>query len=640
MTNSEVYTKVFELCNENKLEEAYNFISDFLKNNKNINKELNDELIYRRALIDFSGLKKFDTQTKEDFEHLISKKNKYYNDSLVLLTLLCDELGETASVIIYGEKALSVTTTLQLDVTFALARAYMSKDSNESKLKALSYNNKCIELIDDDTENACDIYLCRAENYIILNQFEKAFEEIDSTIIQFGHCAKQYFLKARCYFEKYNYDKLDDKSLLQEAEKFAKISIEYEPDNFYYLNLLSIIYIFLEKEDESIKIVEKIYDGEYKHLEIIKRFNKLKKFYKSINYIKNVENYQESWKLMFSLGNIYQETNELELAIKYYNEAYKISKLTSFVSEISKIYADLEKDVENYNFLLENINVQEDGALYFLLANAALKCNKSYEEVLDYYEKSYKAGFLSKLEYYGIYCDYAPVNNKMKKYIKSQYGKRLKENPTWVKQKMAVRLLYGENGFKQNLKKSRRILDSCIEDQNDDSCVFSLLARNYELTNQFKDAFTIYKSAYELVTMEKPFTCDCSYGYYAHALINGIGCEVNEELAKKVILESIDQRKSGQCSHTIYYYTYFALKKEEGFDLEVALEHLKHNYSFYRYEISRIAYLQKVAKLLNIELPLINELIEDGKKQYSKKELEYLNKCQSLEIIKPFWKDI
>ena len=135
--------------------------------------------------------------------------------------------GETASVIIYGEKALSVTTTLQLDVTFALARAYMSKDSNESKLKALSYNNKCIELIDDDTENACDIYLCRAENYIILNQFEKAFEEIDSTIIQFGHCAKQYFLKARCYFEKYNYDKLDDKSLLQEAEKFAKISVEY-----------------------------------------------------------------------------------------------------------------------------------------------------------------------------------------------------------------------------------------------------------------------------------------------------------------------------------------------------------------------------------------------------------------------------
>ena len=140
--------------------------------------------------------------------------------------------------------------------------------------------------------------------------------------------------------------------------------------------------------------------------------------------------------------------------------------------------------------------------------------------------------------------------------------------------------------------------------------------------------------------MSKVIDCDCGYGYYAHALLNGIGCEQNEEEAKLAILDAINRMDKFTCSHVVTYYAYFTLSGDDRFNPNKAIELLEFNYPFYRYDISRVVYLQKVLQKENKKSSKLDSLVSDLDKYYTKEEIKYYKESIIEDIPRPYWKNI
>ena len=175
---------------------------------------------------------------------------------------------------------------------------------------------------------------------------------------------------------------------------------------------------------------------------------------------------------------------------------------------------------------------------------------------------------------------------------------------------MAVRYLYGENGIKQNIKKAIIKLFECRQEMPTNTCVNAILGRGFELKKNFSLAHKMYDMAYQLIEQETKPSCDCAYSYYAHSLIEGVGVKQDVEEAKSIILKAVQKFKKFICSHTAYYYAYFALQGDQKFDISKAYELLSFDYPFVRFDISRIVYLTKLEEKLRIDY--IVEADQDG----------------------------
>ena len=310
-------------------------------------------------------------------------------------------------------------------------------------------------------------------------------------------------------------------------------------------------------------------------------------------------------------------------------------------SDIIDINIELNDELDSNAMLLKLAKENPEGVIFYQLAENSFRLGTPIKKVLNYYDKAHELGYLTDIEYIDVLSDYEKPDKTITKIIKKYDRKKTYPLlPVWCKKKMAVRYLYGENGIKQNIKKAIIKLFECRQEMPANTCVNAILGRGFELKKNFSLAHKMYDMAYQLIEQETKPSCDCAYSYYAHSLIEGVGVKQDVEEAKSIILKAVQKFKKFICSHTAYYYAYFALQGDEKFDISKAYELLSFDYPFVRFDISRIVYLTKLEEKLRIRSKKLNNLLADGKDVYDKKEWKYYRKAITEDCPKPYWRNI
>ena len=331
----------------------------------------------------------------------------------------------------------------------------------------------------------------------------------------------------------------------------------------------------------------------------------------------------------------------LEEARKYYKQALEMSHENFIASDIIDINIELNDELDSNAMLLKLAKENPEGVIFYQLAENSFRLGTPIKKVLNYYDKAHELGYLTDIEYIDVLSDYEKPDKTITKIIKKCDRKKTYPLlPVWCKKKMAVRYLYGENGIKQNIKKAIIKLFECRQEMPANTCVNAILGRGFELKKNFSLAHKMYDMAYQLIEQETKPSCDCAYSYYAHSLIEGVGVKQDVEEAKSIILKAVQKFKKFICSHTAYYYAYFALQGDEKFDISKAYELLSFDYPFVRFDISRIVYLTKLEEKLRIRSKKLNNLLADGKDVYDKKEWKYYRKAITEDCPKPYWRNI
>ncbi len=633
------FIEALQLAQNQEVDKAYNMLSSILEE-----QPMNFDARYARAMIDISQIKKHSLTTINDLKLLISKKTKYTKPAFTFLALVYDGLDDIDNVIIYGEEALKKDSPFKDEVCFAIARAYARKESEPALIKALEYINMCVDM--EDTEDELNYYICKADILTSLKRLDEASETLDKIASTFGYSAVFYYIKARIAMAYYSASKSEDD--LDSVIDNATITLQYEEKDVLAKTLLIEAYTLKKDFNKALEIIDTLKDtltDEELAIEKIKVYDELNDYQKCFDIIENaLVNNTESWRLHYMKGVFFIEMDEsdenLEKALVCFKEAYNYFSNVNILRDILKINKALKKEQDNYEYLKSLLEKSNKGEICYYLADAANRIGKPHEEINRYYETAKNEGYVDEIEFMDYVCNFTEdpnfYNKEIKKYVK-KYSNKLY---VWSKKKMAVRYIYGENGFKINYKKAEKYMQECLKEESDDSCVNSLYGRLQELKRNYNLAFVHYKKAYDILKVSKVIDCDCSYGYYAHALFNGIGCEENTEEAKLAILEAINRMGKFTCSHVVCYYAYFYLSDDERFTLDKTLELLEFNYPFYRYDISRIVYLTKVLEKVNKKSSKLDELLKDNLKYYSKDEIKYYNNSIKEPLPKPYWKNI
>lgn len=627
----------FKLAEENKIEEAYDEFSKLLDNHK-----FSADARYSRAMLDISKLKKHTNETIKDLEYLIVQQTKYSKISYSFLALIYDELDQIENTIKYARLAITNKTPFVNEINFALARALARTTSIKNLEEALSLIDECLNQ-DEDSEQM-SYQMCKCDVLISLARYDLANKEIDSLVSNFGHSGLTYYLKARLALKEYN--TTQNSSLLDDVINFATIALQYEEEDYSSKILLIEAYTLSKQYQEAIKIIDsmKEYNSQEDILmEKIKVYDVAKDYQTGLSLMQEFLKDNKSWKIKYMEGAFTLEqdssVNSKEYAVECFKEAYSLFNTTGILNDIIKINRSMDKEIDSYNYLKERLSEKEDGLLYFFLAEVAYRLEKEYEEVNGYYQMAYKLGYLDENEYYDSVCNYVEDIKSLDKKIKKLEKKNLASTYVWSRRKTAIRYIFEENGYKQNLKLAKKIIQSCLNEFGTEPCTLTLMGRCLELAKKPNEAFNYYNQAYLDILEKTDIDCDCPYGYYAHAKIEGVGCEVNLDDAKIAIKKAIEINNVFTTSHIAYYYAYFYLLGDDNFDGEFAKKLLETNYPFYRYEISRIVLLSQICKKLNQKSNKLIELL-NTLNLFDKKEIKYYNDNINKTISKPYWKNI
>lgn len=628
--------EAYKLVEEEKLEEAYDAFTSLLDDKKQ-----GIDARYSRSMIDISRLKTHLDDTIDDLKYFIDKKTKYKQIAYTFLALVYDELDNIKESIYYSRLALKNNSPFPSEVMFTLARALAREGKNGDLTEALELINKC--LLDEENDNTLDYLVCKCDILTSLQKFTDAKEVTNKILTDFGYSGIYYYLKARISLKEYN--KTENKCLLKDAINDATICLQYEENDFATKTILIEAYTHSEEFDKAIETIDSLKDEvslEDFTMEKLKVYETKKDYDTGLNLIEEFLKIEESWKMYYMKGYLLynkDKANIKEMLINY-KKAYSLFPSSGILLDILNINTLLKDEQDSYDFLKNNLNNKEElGFIYFLLAEVSYKLNKSYDETRNNYYLAYRYGYLSESEYLDSVCNYTENRKELNKVLKKKEKEAIKANFAWTRRKLAIRYLYAEDGYKQNLKKARTIIESCLKDFKEDPCTLSL--HGICMHHQKEDllAYKQIKKSYELIkTIENP-ECYCSYGYYAYFNIEGFGTTKDINLAKEIILEAIKKEPVYTCSHIAYLYTYFYLTNDEKFNKDVALNLLENNYPYYRYDISRIVLLSQLTKKLNIKSNKLNELLKDINK-YSKEEIKYFNENINKEYSLPYWKNI
>lgn len=629
--------EAFKLAEENKIEEAYDKFSTLIEN-----KDFAVDARYSRAMLDISKMKKHTEDSIEDLKYLISNKTKYSKISYSFLALIYDELDQIENVIAYARLALKFNTPFVNEIKFALARSLARTNNIDNLKESLGLINDCLSNEEDAEQMSYQI--CKCDVLISLAEFDKAKIEIEKLVSDFGHSGLTYYLKSRLAIREYHYNKKID--VLKDAINFAKIALQYEEEDYSSKIILIEAYTLSKEYDEAIKVIDSMqaYNSEEDIImEKIKVYDEARNYDKGLTLIQEYLKNNESWKLRYMEGAFTLEINTTkegkEYARECFKKAYDLYPTHGIMYDIIKLNKNLNNEEDSYNLLKSKVREKNDGILYFYLAEIAYRLEKSYEEVNEYYKKSCEAGYIEPNEYYDSVCNYTKEPSAFNKQIKKLEPINLKSDYVWSRRKTAIRYIYKEDGYKQNLKKAKKIIEECINRFGEEPCTLSLMARCLELLKEYQKAYRYYERAYQKIITKEETDCDCSYGYFAHAKIEGIGTQQDLDIAKEAILKAIEINGTFTTSHIAYYYAYFYLIGDTSFDGNFAKKLLEKNYPFYRYEISRIVLLKQVCQKLNQNSSKLQELLQEINK-YSKEDLKYFNENISKDISKPFWRNI
>lgn len=645
MKKYEEFINALQYVDQGDNKSAYDKLTELINDNLELeNKTLYYDALYARASLDIANLNLHIDDSIEDLKILIANRTRYVKESYSLATLVYDHLEMPDEVIEYGTKALELNAPFTSEIAYALAKAYASRGTKSSYLEALKYIDTCIDNADEELNNVVDFLICKTDILISLNLTDQALSLIDEMMAKHGASETLYYLKSRAYYCKYDEDPVANKEYLDMAIDNLKICLQYDEKDLLAISLLVELYTIKKDKDRAFELIDKLDDGnhtEYIVLEKAKFYDEVGEYEEGRDLVLSFDKYQDNWKLVYTLGVFNKKLNNLEEARKYYKQALEMSHENFIASDIIDINIELNDELDSNAMLLKLAKENPEGVIFYQLAENSFRLGTPIKKVLNYYDKAHELGYLTDIEYIDVLSDYEKPDKTITKIIKKYDRKKTYPLlPVWCKKKMAVRYLYGENGIKQNIKKAIIKLFECRQEMPANTCVNAILGRGFELKKNFSLAHKMYDMAYQLIEQETKPSCDCAYSYYAHSLIEGVGVKQDVEEAKSIILKAIQKFKKFICSHTAYYYAYFALQGDEKFDISKAYELLSFDYPFVRFDISRIVYLTKLEEKLRIRSKKLNNLLADGKDVYDRKEWKYYRKAITEDCPKPYWRNI
>ena len=632
--------EVNKLLEEGKYEEAYDYLTTKLEEKPN-----DIQILYTRGIIDCVHIKKHIGQTILDFEYIVSKSKKLTPVLYPFLTILSDINDDHERVIKYGELCkLDEDNPMVLDINWALSRAYYLRSDYESYKIALDYINKCLAMAEEDIE---DFYYCKCEILSALDEVEELEKLLNTCYLKFGGGFNYYYLNVRLYIikirKKLNNENIDE--YITRALENADIAVTYNPEEEYKLITLKVdLYCIIKQYDKAVELVDSLnkwFDPDDVLVEKLKIYEELQD-YETVKKLSRefLENNQ-SWKIEYSLGYALEITPSTEEDLieskQLLESSYNTSKKMFIISDLYRVNKQLRKDYDNFELitplLLENPN---NGGLYNLMGETIQRLNYPYKEIIKCYELAYKYKWISEFEYLDdllpLIDNPKKLNKKLKKY--QLVSRELLSG--WMKRRIGIKYLYGENDYPINMELSKIYLEEALNEFPNVSCYHATMGRFYEFNNNHSKAIEEYDKGYLIYTKELKPLCNCAAGYLAHAYIQGIGVEKDIEKAKQIILSSIDEAREVSCSTVIYFYAYFYLNDHPEFNGLTAKELLELSYPFDRHEISRVIYLKQVNDKLNIIDKSINKRIKDVKKGIDKKAKDYLKKSLREKVSYPY----
>lgn len=634
------------LSEEGNNEEAYLFFSEVIKKEPN-----NIDAIYFRSFIDFFHLKKNILQTYRDFKLLVDKKTKYYDIILPLLVIICDDLGIVSEVLKYGSVAIEMDTPYIMDMKSIYVKALRQTNDPTKQIEAL----RLIEsLMESDEDAQLEFHLQKIDIQIKFNDLEGADKSIEKMFTVFPPNGNMYYMKGKYLLALSTVKK--EKEYVEDAKRAFEISLEFDPKLNGSRLLLAETYAIEKNIDRALEIIDgfKILlekdasDEENKMFEADLVVEKIKicevagAWEKGLEICTKYLENGDSWKVYYSLGyiqNIIATSKEELLAAKNnILKAYEVQKDIFFMPDIVTLNIILKNFEENDKLLNEAIaSNPENGLLYYLLADNTMRVDYNYDEIYSYYEKALKYGYLDQASFV---CHTSFLVEDPKTLCKKNHKILMKSNidTVWEKRKAGIRYLFGECGFKQNIELANKILKECNNLEPNEPCILTIYGRSEEFLGNAGLAFECYKKAYEIYQKEVHMTCNCASGYLAYAYLNGVGTEVNKELAKSLIKDAMEKEEGLSACVNIYHYAYFSLLNEDGFDKNKAIEYLSSNFPFDRYDITRALIMNKLCKSLGLEEKYNQSDIKKILKNLNKEYTDYYNMNKNKDIVYPYYK--
>lgn len=641
-----------QLMRDGKFEDSYNELSKIINESKGFT-----DAYYFRALIDFAHLKSNDAQTRKDLETVAKSKSRFKCSAYQLLTIIYNNETESDLVIEAGTKSLELlksadanTIPLTLDVKYSLALAYFHKYDELSLKKALEYINDCIEQTKDDKELDC--YSLKIDILIALSNFDEADKFINEIQTEFGSCYELYFLKQKFYYAiglKYKEINLDKaKEAFNDALDNLDICDNYDENSIKLKYIRVDIYKELNRFNDALDILNRMDPTNSSDDTLIEKCSLYEEEvdYKTMEslcreYLKD----KKSWKVSYTLSNLLlynikpiKDINEIiSLAKEAYDATGDLGLLFHYIFANNRV----AKYEENFNLLKDFFkgNVY-DGKGAYLLAILGNSIGIPFDEQLEYFEISYKLGYLCEAEYLEEISTIVENPKKFKKRLLAHLDDDIDEMTCWTARRNGIRYLYGEDFYPIDYKKSKMFLEKALaEFPSDLACVNSSMGRYYEIAEKDYDkAFEYYQKAYDYYLEDDFAACNCACGTLAHAYINGIGTSINLEKAKRIILIAVKKEGKYTSNLPVYLYYYFAIRGEDGFDLNYCLELLNLTYPFYRYEITKLLMIRNILKIKNKDLKEIDKQIKICLKHSNKEVLTYYKENKDNKELYPFYK--
>lgn len=632
-------------CNE--FNEAYDHFNKLLElDQKNIHAR------YYRAFTDFFHIRKKFQEDYLDFKYLVDKKTKYKETALPLLVILADELRFIDEVIKYGRMATKFDSPYLNDVRSILVKALAESNNMQNAIEALGIIEQALEI---DEEETIELYLQKVEIQMKFNDLDGAEATIQQIFTKFPASENTYFAKGKLAFIKAGLSKEEDD--LDDAVRAFKIALEYEP-NFTSARLfLSEALALQNKLDDAFTALDGFLDTLPKNItkeqeiafkadlvvEKVKICEAVGNFEAGLSICTEFLENNDSWKVYYSLGYIQNiiATSFEDLKVSRNNllKAYELNNDNLFLPDLVTVNTILKDFRLNDTLINKAIEAEPDnGLLYYLLAENTARLNYDYDALISLYNKAYNLGYLDDASYV-IHVSFLVEKplELIKKYKKALLNEKYKS--IWDMRRAGIRYLFGECGFKQNLKLAYNLLSTCNTKEPNEPCIMTIYARCLELMGNKTEAFKLYLDAYKIYKTSIHMTCNCANGYLAYSYLNGVGTKKDIDKAKELIIEALNKDGCLSASINIYHYAYFALLGEDGFDLEKAYEYLSSDFSFDRYDIVRYLYINKVLEKLG-KMPKYNEedikiCLSNISKEYKKYYLENKDK----DVIYPYYKN-
>lgn len=593
------YLEGKKLIEEHKYEEALEYFTNEYQKFPNILCK------YYICLLKFFYIREIDIiKDYKDFQSLLKLPKKFHPSILHALIFLSFDNEDFSNTIVYFEKISKfgiedpffyyayAHALIRVKNNFIQAKAYLEK-ALSFEVNNVLYHDIIVLLFNcyfnmDDLENAKELlnklYL-KNEDLNLLNEIEL-----------------QILLEEKKLDEAIKFlDSLDKSKQLYNKALLDTYIYAYTKNQFDHANELRTKLLELPNIDFRLYIVLKLdfaytlifHHRDYKKAIILLEDTEVYKVKE--NDLKHRHAYLQIYAL--ELDNPF---NHFDKIVKINDEIWDTQKYTAVFDKFIEYLFGIKK----YDYLDKYLNLFKkycdtipngkkiyDSFSYFDIRNKLI--NGKFDEVKKNLNYVFKNKFLGVFDYY-YFLDKVS-SNKGYLYI---YQKLLKTKPTnWAQREYYLYVYYEKFKDKLDYNLLLNQMKELADNNSNDSCYLTSYGVLLWETDKNK-AFEIFKQSYEMI-LKDPIVCGCGVAYYSYFLYNGIGCEENKELAKKIVndfyLDRTTYNRLCEDELVMYLIAYYNLK--ENINLEYSYEILQ-KINLTKYDYNKYLLMSKIEKIL------------------------------------------